>query len=278
MRIRKPSAATIIAMTALFIALSGTASAAVDGPVWIECGRAAKMVGGHHTGQYNDKLCSEVNGANEGKYEPQAGVGKGLGFRSTAAGITTFHNLVNDRFDVKIECARSKVQMTLEAPNRVRVRFDLHTCLSLGAPCKVGVGPTASIRFELTGTLGWIDASIGAAGVRLALPPIGHTGSFEGECAGLTKFRAYGSANATISPVGAVSATKTLAFAVGPYLGETKIGLTPFVNGPAFEGEEPIEVIHSDVNGPETANVWLDGLVGGIETTVIGQGTPVEIR
>jgi len=72
-------------------------------------------------------------------------------------------------------------------------------------------------------------------------------------------------------------------FTVGPYLGEISCGgeckYTPQTNQPAFE-EEGVGVLLTELNGPETGNVWAPegGLPSGQEGTAENKGEDLLVK
>ena len=78
------------------------------------------------------------------------------------------------------------------------------------------------------------------------------------ECEGLAKVRVHGARHRRADAVRRQSPrNRSSIFSVGPYLGELAPGYTPLVNPPAFEeGEEPVGVLLTELNGPETGNTW----------------------
>ena len=83
------------------------------------------------------------------------------------------------------------------------------------------------------------------------------------------------------SPFGVVSKESATTFAVGPFLGELAPGYTPLVNPPAFEdGEEPVGVLLTELNGPETGNTWQPegGLPSGQEGEATNKGESLEVN
>ena len=106
-----------------------------------------------------------------------------------------------------------------------------------------------------------------------ASPGSGYLAEFE--CEGLAKVRVHGAVIGTLSPFNVIQKTSTSTFSVGPYLGEVAPGYTPLVNPPAFEeGSEPVGVLLTELNGPETGNEWAPegGLPSGQEAEAENKG------
>ena len=128
----------------------------------------------------------------------------------------------------------------------------------------------------MAGSLGYMDKAHTAAGQSLtseAEPGTGYAVEFE--CEGLAKVRVHGAVIGALSPFNVIQKESATTFSVGPYLGELAPGYTPLVNPPAFEeGEEPVGVLLTELNGAETGNEWAPagGLPSGLEGTAVNKG------
>lgn len=271
-----------LALVAAFALAAVVVSSASAAPGWYECGKAAK-VGKEYTGKYTSKTCTpESKVETGGKYELQAGIGKGKGFKGS--GIkAVLHNVIPGKGDIKVECASFKDEGKLALPNKVYgVKTTFSKCKSLGAPCKTEGGKKETITTQsLAGELGWLNKEAGAAGESLAneaAPGTGYLATFE--CEGLAKVRVFGAViGAATGDVNTISKTSQTVFSVGPYLGEVEPGYTPLVNPPAFE-EGVVGVLKTELNGPETENTWQPegGLPSGQEGTAENKGEALEIH
>jgi len=263
----------LVAVFALSAVMVSGASAAK--PTWKVCAKAAK-VGKTFTGKYSDKSCT-TKVETGGKYELEAGIGKGKAFKGKG-GKATLHNVVPGKGDIKVECASFKDGGSVVAPSGVaKVTSTFSKCKSLGAPCKTEGGKKETITTNsLIGSLGYLNKAHTAAGESLtaeSAPGSGYLATFE--CEGLAKVRVHGAVIGALSPFNVVSKESVSTFSVGPFLGELSPGYTPLVNPPAFEeGSEPVGVLLTELNGPETGNEWAPegGLPSGQEGTAENKG------
>jgi len=262
-----------LALVAVFaLAAMTAAGASASKPVWKVCAKAAVK----NTGEFSDKNCT-VSAGGTGKYNLVAGIGKGKGFKGKG-GKATLHNVVPGKGDIKVECASFKDAGTPVAPSGVvKVTSTFSKCKSLGAPCKTEGGKKETITTNsLAGSLGYLNKAHTAAGESLtneAAPGSGYLATFE--CEGLAKVRVHGAVIGSLSPFGTISKESTSTFTVGPFLGELSPGYTPLVNPPAFEeGSEPVGVLLTELNGPETGNEWAPegGLPSGQEGSAVNKG------
>lgn len=269
-----------LALVAAFALAAVVVSSASAAPGWYECGKAAK-VGKEYTGKYSDKNCtSKVEKG--GKYELQPGIGKGKGFKGSGS-TAILHNVIPGKGDIKVECTSFKDEGKVAMPNKVYgVKTTFSKCKSLGAPCKTEGGKKETITTQsLAGELGWLNKEAGVAGESLtneASPGSGYLATFE--CEGLAKVRVHGAVIGTSGKdVNAINKESSTTFSVGPYLGEVAPGYTPLVNPPAFE-EGAVGVLLTELNGPETENVWAPegGLPSGQEGTAVNKGEALEIH
>jgi hypothetical protein len=267
-----------LALVAVFaLAAMTAAGASASKPVWKACVKSAK-----NAGEFSDKNCS-VSAGGKGKYNLVAGIGKGKGFKGKG-GKAVLHNVVPGKGDIKVECASFKDAGSVVAPSGVaKVTSTFSKCKSLGAPCKTEGGKKETITTNsLVGELGYLNKAHTAAGESLtdeAAPGSGFLATFE--CEGLAKVRVHGAVIGSLSPFGSVSKESTTTFSVGPFLGELAPGYTPVVNPPAFEeGGEPVGVLLTELNGPETGNEWAPegGLPSGQEGSAANKGEALEVN
>ena len=267
-----------LALVAAFALAAFTASTASAKPEWKFCQKAAVK----GTGEFTDKTCS-VSAEGKGGYNLVAGIGKGKGFKGKG-GTAILHNVIPGKGDIKVECASFKDSGSVAAPSGVfGVSSEFKKCKSLGAPCKTEGGKKETITTnKLAGSLGYLNKAHTAAGESLtseAEPGTGYLATFE--CEGLAKVRVHGAVIGALTPFGSISKESSSIFSVGPYLGELAPGYTPLVNVPAFEeGEEPVGVLMTELNGPETGNTWQPegGLPSGQEGTAVNKGESLEVN
>ena len=267
-----------LALAAVFALAAFTASSAMASkPTWKACVKSEKG-----KGEFSDKLCS-VGAGGTGSYNLVEGIGKGKGFKGKG-GTAILHNVIPGKGDIKVECASFKDSGSVAAPSGVfNVTSEFKKCKSLGAPCKTEGGKKETITTnKLAGSLGYLNKAHSAAGESLtseAEPGTGYLATFE--CEGLAKVRVHGAVIGALSPFGVVSKESSSVFSVGPYLGELAPGYTPLVNPPAFEeGAEPVGVLMTELNGPETGNTWQPegGLPSGQEGTALNKGESLEVN
>jgi hypothetical protein len=268
----------LVAVFAVGVVSAATASAAEPG--WYECAKAPKE-GKTYLGKYSDKACtSKVESG--GKYELQAGIGKGKAFKGKG-GKAVLHNVIPGKGDIKVECQSFKDEGKVAAPNiEFGVKSTFSKCKSLGAPCKTAGGKKETITTEtLAGTLGYLNKAGKVVGADLAsesAPGSGYVAQFE--CEGVAKVRVHGSVIGTVTgDINSINKESTTTFAVGPYLGELSPGYTPLVNPPEFEGGSP-DILLTELNGPETGNEWAPegGLPSGQEGAAVNKGESLEIK
>ncbi len=267
-----------LALVAVFALAAFTASSALASkPQWKACVKSEKG-----KGEFSDKLCS-VGAGGTGSYNLVAGIGKGKGFKGKG-GEAILHNVIPGKGDIEVKCASFKDAGSIAAPSGVfNVTSEFKKCKSLGAPCKTEGGKKETITTnKLIGELGYLNKAHTAAGESLtaeSAPGTGYLATFE--CEGLAKVRVHGAVIGALSPFGVVSKESSSIFSVGTYLGELSPGYTPKVNPPAFEeGAEPVGVLLTELNGPETGNTWQPegGLPSGQEGTAVNKGESLEVN
>jgi hypothetical protein len=259
------------ALAALVVLAAFGAAGASANPHWYEC---AKVTGGKL-----EKGCGAEGG--KGGYELKEGLGKNKPFKGKG-GEASLHNVIPGKGDIKITCGSFKDSGQLAMPDKeFNVVAEFKKCKSLGAPCKSEGAKKETIRTEkLAGNLGWINKAGKIAGASLyseAEPGSGYLAEFE--CEGLAKVRVHGGVIGQVEPVNVVSNVATVTYSVGEYLGEPSPGYKPLTNPPAFE-EEPVGVLLTELNGPETGNEWspAGGLPSGQETTATNKGEKLLIK
>jgi hypothetical protein len=272
-----------LALVAVFALAALTAAGASATPTWKYCLKGSKNPETKkYEGEFSDKLCS-VGAPGEGKYSLVEGIGKGKAFKGKGE-TAILHNVIPGKGDIKVECASFKDAGQVAVPNKVfNVTSEFKKCKSLGSPCKTEGGKKETITTnKLAGALGYMNKAHTAAGESLtneAEPGSGYLATFE--CEGLAKVRVHGAVIGALAPFGVVSKESKSIFSVGPYLGELAPGYTPLVNPPAFEeGAEPVGVLLTELNGPETGNTWQPegGLPSGQEGTANNKGEALEVN
>jgi len=266
-----------LALVAVFAFAALTAGAASAKPTWKACVKTEPA----NTGNYSDKLCTTKVGGT-GKYELVVGIGKGKGFKGKG-GEASLHNVIPGKGDIKVTCGSFKDSGSVVAPSGVnKVVAVFKKCKSLGAPCKTEGGKKETIETKsLAGELGYMDKAHTSAGISLtseATPKSGYLAEFE--CEGLAKVRVHGSVIGVHSPFGVVGKASTDTYSVGEYLGEPAPGYKPLTNPPAFEeGAEPVGVLLTELNGPETGNEWAPagGLPSGQEGEAANKGEALAV-
>jgi hypothetical protein len=264
-----------LALAAVFAFAAFTASSALASkPLWKVCVKSEKG-----KGEFSDKLCS-VGAGGTGSYNLVAGIGKGKGFKGKG-GLAILHNVIPGKGDIKVECASFKDSGSVVAPSGVfNVKSTFSKCKSLEAPCKTEGGKKETITTEkLAGSLGYLNKAHTAAGESLtseSAPGSGFLATFE--CEGLAKVRVHGAVIGALTPFGVVSKESSSVFAVAEYgIGQPN----SLSNPPAFEeGAEPVGVLLTELNGPETGNTWQPegGLVSGQEGTALNKGESLEVN
>ena len=262
-----------LALACAFAALALLAQGAFANPHWYECAKVS--------GAKLEKGCAAEGG--KGGYELREGLGKGKPFKGKGS-TAILHNVIPGKGDIKIECASFKDSGKLAMPDKeFDVIAEFKKCKSLGAPCKTEGGKKETITTEkLAGNLGWLNKASKEAGASLfdeANPGGAEAYLAQFECEGLAKVRVHGGVIGVVTPVEKLSKEATVTYSVGPYLGEVSPGYTPQTNPPAFE-EEPVGVLLTELNGPETGNTWQPegGLPSGQETVAVNKGEQLLIK
>ena len=277
--------AAVVALAALT-----AAGASASKPQWKVCEKTTKNLEKKYTGKFTEKLCAveategQIAEGKVNKYELVAGIGKGKGFKGKGE-KATLHNVIPGKGDIKVECASFKDSGSVIAPSGVfNVKAEFKKCKSLGAPCKTEGGKTETITTNLlAGELGYLTTAKNSAGESLTSQLEPGTGiQAEFECEGLAKVRVHGAVIGALEPFGVVSKESKSVFSVAEFgLGqpESKSNVPGFeFNGTGFE--EPVGVLLTELNGPETGNTWQPegGLVSGQEGTANNKGERLEVN
>jgi len=260
-----------LALVAMFAFAAFSAVSASANPQWWEC---KKEAGGEEKG------CESAGT----KYVLKPGVGKGKAFKGKG-GLAILHNVIPGKGDIKVECQSFKDGGKVANVGGVGKEFGVTStfskCKSLGAPCSSGAKKETISTETLAGNLGWLNKGakkVGASLFNEATPGSGYLAQFE--CTGLAKVRVHGGVIGEQLGDNDVFNNETEAkFTVGTYLGELSPGYTPLVNQPAFE-EEAVGVLLTELNGPETGNVWAPegGLPSGQEGTAENKGETLLVK
>ncbi len=113
----------LIAVFAFSAVAAGSAFASE--PTYLHCGKAAK-VGKKYTGGYNNKTCTEVNGAGEGKYATSA-----LTLPTSFEGkskVSTFYYSKAGKIVWEVVCKKDKVSGTIEEPSSFEGTITFESC------------------------------------------------------------------------------------------------------------------------------------------------------
>ncbi len=139
-----------LCLVAVFAFTAVAAASASAEPTYKTCVKAAKNAEKKYTGGYNDKACSEVNSAGEGKYAAEEVVtplkweGKS---KTTVVYFTKAGKLV-----YKLVCKKDKVVSTIEGPTTSVGALTLESCETINE-ANVKTKCPAAIEFELSGLL-----------------------------------------------------------------------------------------------------------------------------
>ena len=253
------------------------ASASASGPVWAYCGKTVPK----NTGAYTDKSCSIESPSHEGKYELIDGIGKGKPFKGKSEGGIRLYGVVAQG-EFNMDCERGgKISGSFVAPNKVS-----GVVISMSR-CRTNVSGDAKacglVTVPLAGELGWIDQAKGEAGLKLtseAEPEAGLIGEAAG-CVPEVKSRWRGSAIASWGPVGQISKESMLAFHAQAFFEEANPRFDEKSNPPAFEGEEGIHILRSEINGPGTGFEWVitpRGNAAALEGTFADKGEALMVH
>lgn len=249
-------------IAAIMLSLSLAAVASAEAPKWIEC---AKEKGGPY-----EKGCTKEGGA--GGFSLKPGIGKGKALRGVGTKLI-WHTVIPGKGDMEVECASEKLAGAVAAPNKVNsVVIELKKCKVLESPCKTEGGALETITTnDLSGELGYLNTAHTAIGISLTAEAAGgYIATFE--CEGFTKARWSGAIIGAYSPFGFVTKESSWIYAVSEYgIGQPN----SLSNPPAFEeGADPVGVLGTEFNGPETGNTWQPGggLASGWEGTFVNKG------
>jgi len=232
-----------LALVAVFAIAAIGSAAASAAPSYKECAKAAK-VGKTFTGKYTDKNCT-AKVETGGKYELQAGVGKGKAAKTSggpAELLVVIPAGVSEEFPegatVKITCASNKGVSTSSSPNLVsKAVTTFSKCKTLGSPCQSGAKKETIVTNSLSGELVDIE---GGEGVGTVLHAETGTSTAAFVCTEVAETNVIGSLIGINSGnVGKISKTSALTFEVGPGLGEVEYApgkkYTPIVNVPTHK-------------------------------------------
>jgi hypothetical protein len=248
---RRLGMAGIGVVALLALGAMAPAGASASGPVWAYCAKALPK----NTGAYTDNACTTEAAAHDGKYELLDGIGKGKGFKGKTSELFKIYGVVPPG-EFKMECRTGKISGNAVAPNKVT---DVVISLS---KCRTNISDEVKtctlVTAPLAGELGWIDQAKGEAGLKLTSETEPETGLI-GEAAGCipeVKERWRGSAIADWGPVGLISKVSTIGYHEQAFFEEANPRFDESSNPPAFEGEEGIHVLRSEINDPENGFEW----------------------
>jgi hypothetical protein len=271
---RRLSGAVAIAGVLAIAALTAAASAPASGPVWAYCGKAIPKT----VGAYTDKACSVESPSHEGKYELTDGIGKGKGFKGKVGG-NELHGVNDPSGEFNMSCLRGSISGHFVAPDKLAgVVISLSKCETNVSDERKTCG---LVTEPLSGELGWLDEAKGEAGVKLtseAEPEAGLTGE-EGVCVPEVRRRWRGSMIGRWGPVGKVAKESTFTFTAQPFFEEDKPRYDETSNPPAFEGEEGIHILRSEVEGPLSNFEWTSaGNPGALEGAFAVKGEALMVH
>jgi hypothetical protein len=244
-------AAVLVLASMLVLGALTAASASASGPVWAYCGKTVPR----NTGAYTDKACSIESPSHEGKWELIDGIGKGKGFK----GKLPFGDFRIDGMippgELNLKCKKASISGHPVAPNKVA---GVHIS---GSKCEYNISATDTCSFSttsLSGELGWLSQGKGEAGIKLtseAEPETGLITEVQTSCVPEAKQRWRGTAIGAWGPVGQLTKEPTLAYTARLFREEGNP--RDMVSNPtAFEGEEGIHILRSEVNDPENGFEW----------------------
>lgn len=254
-----------VAVCALACAFASSASA-LGQPEWYSCKKVVKTER-KYTGAYNNKTCSEPNASKEGKYELEAGIGKGKSFKgkSGETGLVVASPYGGQR----IACKSSKDEGSELAPNResnVTVTFSGCAFGAVGGSTKCqthGEKPGVIVTKNLNGVLGYVEESPVEVGVKLT------GGNEEGviaefECTYLKEGKTVVTVSGKVAgeliglqqgDVGQVSKESKIVFLPGKNYGEHEFAgkkYTPLVNIIGWASERAGILAAEEANEEET--------------------------
>jgi hypothetical protein len=232
-------------------AVTSVGAWASSGPVWAYCAKALPK----NTGAYADKSCTAAAPGSTGRYELVDGIGKGKGFKGKTQGLFRIYGVVPPG-EFKMECQDGKISGSVLAPNKVT-----GVVISL-SKCRTNISDEVKscvlVTSPLAGELGWINQAKGEAGLKLTSQAEPETGLI-GEAAGCipeVKERWRGSAIAAWGPVGTISKVSTIGYQKLSFFEEANPRFDESSNPLAFEGEEGIHILRSEINDPENGFEW----------------------
>ncbi len=283
----------VVAAVGVSAIVAAGASASV--PTWYECAKAPK-VEKHHTGNYNDKLCTSPNTEGAGKFVLREGVGGSKTIKGKSGEAVL--NVQTYLGDSTVECAKSKDRITPELPNVVlgEVLFKKCTTNVGGSTkkCTSELRKPGEVKLHaLRGELGYVSESPVVVGMKLWLEsePGGTIANFD--CEGLEVTVAGDIIGVQEKDVGTVSKESETVFAAGEYLGEVEYEghkFAPLVNLLGFEDElEAIAKLEAPPNVLTTTicGVFIEALLhkpctpqtfAGEDQTIVSKGAALMIK
>ncbi len=229
------------------------ASASAEEPTYKACVKAAKNAEKKYTGGYNDKACSEVNSAGEGKYAAEEVVTP-LEFTGKSK-KSVIYLTKEGKLVWKLVCTKDKETATIEGPEFMSTKITFEKCSVTNETSKVTTKCSTSLTQSGNGILGkTLPAEQSGIVFAIGLESTLECGSFKLE--------------------------KLFAFAGGPIENTSKGATVDLaVNPSTFEGEvseffafgEPFPLsVSATVNG--------EGLQGGEETIeAVGPKKPLVV-
>jgi hypothetical protein len=249
----------LLSVAALALLAASVASASAAGtPEWFECvkNKAAGKL---------EKGCSKEGG--KGGYEAKPGLGGGAAF--TAKGASSSLETVGGH---EVTCASVAEEGERVMPNLLRnLTITFKSCFATGTTAKCyGQEEGETTKYKevtsetLAGELGYISRSPLKVGLKLVNQ--GEPGGLLIQkiyCGGGATFheRLRGSLTGEVKAAVNVSSNKaSLAYVLGPHLGEVSPGYTPLTD-PPLEGEEAGGLIEESQAAP--GDPWAEPLPGG---------------
>lgn len=229
----------LLAAAIALVALSAASVAAARNPEYLTCGKVKKdKTTKKYTGHYTDKLCSETNLMNEGKYERVPVTKFPIKTAAKKIGETSIflYNPLEHKNEAELPCKEASESGTINNSSEQTLSIVYKGCvvptvLKTGktakdpGPCSSPGKASAEVVTEpLVTKLVWLDEAETVPGIRVEAATMG--GVFQdAECSGgNVKIKTTGAILAKLTPAGVLTKLLTATFNATLSTGEPEFG------------------------------------------------------
>lgn len=224
-------ATALLAAAIALVALSATGVAAAAGaPEYLACGKV-KKVNKKYTGHYTDKLCHEVNGTNEGKYERVAAKFPiKTSVKKLGETKIYLYNPLEHKNEAEVPCKEGSESGTINNSREQTLTITYKSCIVPGTgkfpgPCSSPGKSSGEVVTEpLVTKLVWLDELETVPGILVEAATMGGTYQYAECSGGNVKVKTTGSLLAKLTPVGELTKLLTASFNASPTTGEPEFG------------------------------------------------------